>query len=94
MRSKRGACESGSSTMVVMVIANLYRRASLILSEIVCSGACQKFRTTRGGPKAAQATNSQFEMDVIPMAIAARKTAIDQATNSSVLVVWKDMRRV
>ena len=72
--------------MLVMVMANLYRRASLILSEIVCSGACQKYRTTRGGPKAAQATKSQFEVDVIPMAIAATKTAIDQAMNSSVFV--------
>jgi hypothetical protein len=69
-----------------MVIANLYRRASLMLSEIVRSGACQKLRTTTGGTTATKAVTSQLEMDVTPMAIAARRTAIDQAKNSSVFV--------
>ena len=65
-----------------------------MLSEIVCSGARQKLRTTKGGTTATQATTIQFGTDVIPIAIAARQTAIDQATNSSVLVVLGDMRRV
>ena len=65
-----------------------------MLSEIVCSGPRQKLRTTKGGTKAAQATTTQFETDVVPMAIAARKTAIDQAMNKSVFLVSKDMRRV
>ena len=71
---------------------SLYRRASWMLSEIVCSGARQKLRTTKGGMPATQATTIQFGTDVIPIAIAARKTAIDQAMNSSVLVF--SMRRV
>ena len=65
-----------------------------MLSEIVCSGARQKLRTTRGGTTAVKATTTQFATDVIPMAIATRKTAIDQAMNSSVLVVSDNMRRV
>ena len=65
-----------------------------MLSEIVCSGARQKLRTTKGGTMATQATTIQFGTDVIPMAIAASKTAIDQAMNSSVLVVSENMRRV
>ena len=65
-----------------------------MLSEIDCSGARKKLRTTRGGTTAMKVTTTQFAMDVIPMAIAARKTAIDQAMNSSVLVVWEYMRRV
>jgi hypothetical protein len=39
---------------------SLYRRASWMLSEMVCSGARQNCRTTRGGKMAAQATTSQF----------------------------------
>ena len=65
-----------------------------MLSEIVCSGARQKLRTTKGGTTAMKATTTQFSTDVIPMAIAPRKIAIDQAMNSSVLVVWEYMRRV
>jgi hypothetical protein len=65
-----------------------------MLSEIVCSGARQKLRTTKGGTTATQATTIQFRTDVIPIASAARKTAIDQAMNSSVLVFWEIMRRV
>ena len=77
-----------------MVIANPYRRASLMLSEIVGSGACQNCRTTAGGTTATQATRSQFGTDVIPIAIAARTTATDQAMNNSVLVLSENMRRV
>ncbi len=81
--------------MLVIVIANLsYRRASWMLSEIVGSGARQKLRTTKGGTTAMKATTIQFAADVIPMTIAARKTTIDQAMNSSVLEVWEYMRRV
>lgn len=65
-----------------------------MLSEIVCSGARQKLRTTKGGTTATKATTTQCATDVIPMAIAARKTAIDQAMNKSVLVVSENMRRV
>ena len=57
-----------------------------MLSEIVCSGARQKYRTTKGGTMATHATTTQFVTDPIPTTIATRKTAIDQATNSSVLV--------
>ncbi len=65
-----------------------------MLSEIVCSGARQRLRTTKGGTTATQATTTQFETDVIPTAIAARRTAIDQAMNSSVLEFSESMRRV
>ncbi len=65
-----------------------------MLSEIVCSGACQKLRTTKGGTAATQTTTIQFETDVIPMAIAPRRTAIDQAKNSSVLLFPEIMRLV
>ena len=65
-----------------------------MLSEMVCSGTRQKLRTTRGGTTAMKVTMTQFAMDVIPMAIAARKTAIDHAMNSSVLVVSENMRSV
>ena len=65
-----------------------------MLSEIVCSGARQKLRTTRGGTTATQATTIQIGTDVIPIAIAARQTAIAQAMNSSVLVFSENMRRV
>jgi hypothetical protein len=71
-----------------------YRRASLMLSELVCSGARQKLRTSKGGATATQATTIQFRMDVMPIAIAARKTAIDQAMNNSVLVLSENTRRV
>ena len=56
-----------------------------MLSEIVCSGARHKRRTTKGGTTARPATTIQFGTDVIPMVIAARKTAIDQAMNITVL---------
>ena len=65
-----------------------------MLSEIVCSGACQKLRTTNGGTAATQTTTIQFETEVIPKAIAATKTAIAQAMNSSVLFFSEIMRRV
>lgn len=65
-----------------------------MLSEIVCSGARQKFRTTKGGTTARQATKTQFGMDVIPIAIAARHTAVTQAPKSSVLTFFEGMRRV
>ena len=65
-----------------------------MLSEIVCSGARQNLRTTKGGTTATQATTIQFGTDVIPIAIAARHTAIAQATNSSVFVFSETMKRV
>jgi hypothetical protein len=65
-----------------------------MLSDIVCSGARQKFRTTKGGTTATQATNIQFGTDVIPIAIATRQTAITQAPKSSVLIFFGSMRRV
>ena len=65
-----------------------------MLSEIVCSGACQKLRTTNGGTTAMKVTTIQFATDAIPRTIATRKTAIDQPMNTSVLVVWEYMRRV
>jgi hypothetical protein len=65
---------------------SLYRRASWMLSEIVCSEARQNCRTTKGGAMATQATTIQFGTDVIPIAIAARDTAINQATKSSILI--------
>ena len=65
-----------------------------MLSDIVWSGARQKLRTTKGGTTAAHATTIQFVTDVIPIAIAARKTAMNQAMNSSVLVVSENMGRV
>ena len=57
-----------------------------MLSEMVGSGACQKLRTTDGGTIATQATIIQFGTEVTPIAIAARHTAITQATNNSSLV--------
>ena|SRR6187399_2121632 len=63
-----------------------------MLSEIVCSGARQKYRTTKGGTTATHATTTQFETDPIPTAIAARKITIDQAMNSSVLVFSVNMK--
>jgi hypothetical protein len=71
-----------------------YRRVALMLSEIVCSGARQKVRTTKGGTTATQATTIQFGIDVIPIAIATRHTAITQATKNSILVFSEIMRRV
>jgi len=71
-----------------------YRRASRMVSEIVRSGVRQKLRTTKGGTMATQATTIQFGTDVIPIAIAARHTAITQTTKSSVLVFSESMRRV
>ncbi|HVH55047.1 MAG TPA: hypothetical protein VM791_02250 [Vicinamibacterales bacterium] len=68
----------------------LYLRASWMLSEIVCSGARQKLRTTKGGTTATQATTIQFETDVIPIASAPRMIAIDQAMNSSVFVLSEE----
>lgn len=65
-----------------------------MLSEIVCSGARQKFRTTKGGTTATQATTIQFRTEVLPIASAARTTANDQPMNSSVLVFSENMRRV
>ena len=65
-----------------------------MLSEIDFAGARQKRRTTKNGTTATHATATQFGTDVIPTAIAARKTAIDQAMNSSVLVCSESMRRV
>ena len=65
-----------------------------MLSEMVCSGARQNLRTTKGGTTATHATTTQFARDVIPIMIAARKTAIDQATNTSVLALSENMRRV
>jgi hypothetical protein len=59
---------------------SIYRRASRMLSEMVCSGACQKLRATRGGTTATQATTIQFGTDVIPIASAATHTTITQAT--------------
>ena len=63
-----------------------------MLSEIVCSGARQNLRTTKGGTTATQATTTHCGTDVIPIAIAARNTTIAQATKSSVLVFSEDMR--
>ena len=57
-----------------------------MLSEIVCSGACQKRRATNGGTTATQATTIQSGTDVIPIAIAARHTTIAQPAKSSVFV--------
>jgi hypothetical protein len=65
-----------------------------MLSDIVCSGARQKFRTTKGGTTATQVTKTQFGTDVIPIASAARHTAITQAPKSSVLIFFGSMRRV
>jgi hypothetical protein len=65
-----------------------------MLSDIVCSGARQKFRTTKGGTTATQVTKTQFGTDVIPIASAARHTAITQAPKSSVLMFFGSMRRV
>jgi hypothetical protein len=65
-----------------------------MLSDIVCSGARQKFRTTRGGTTATQATTIQVGTDVIPIAIAARHTVITQAKKSTVFVFSEGMRRV
>jgi hypothetical protein len=73
---------------------SLYRRASWMLSEIVRSGARQNCRTTTGGTMAKQATTIQFGTDVIPIAIAAKQTAIIQVRKSSVLKLSEDMRRV
>jgi hypothetical protein len=64
-----------------------------MLSDIVCSGARQKFRTTKGGTMATQATTIQLATDVIPMATAAEQTAITQATTTSVLMFSEAMRR-
>jgi hypothetical protein len=63
-----------------------------MLSEIVCSGVRQKLRASEGGTTATQATTIQFGTDVIPIAIAARHTAIAQATKSSVLLFSEGMR--
>jgi hypothetical protein len=63
-----------------------------MLSEIVCSGARQKLRATRGGTTAMQTTTIHCGRDVIPMEIAARHTTIAQATKSSVLVFSEGMR--
>jgi hypothetical protein len=63
-----------------------------MLSEIDCSGVRQKLRTTKNGTTATHATATQLGTDVIPTAIAARKTAIDQAMNSNVLVFSETMR--
>jgi len=65
-----------------------------MLSEIVCSGACQKRRATQGGTTATQATTSQFGTDVIPIAMAARHTAIAQPAKSSILLFSENMERV
>jgi len=65
-----------------------------MLSESVCSGARQKLRTTNGGTAAMQATMIQFVTDVMPMAIAARRTATDQAMKRTVLVLSESMKRV
>src|SRR3954468_13696758 len=95
--SARRHPRSHAATAVMMrpiVIVICYRRASWMLSEIVCSGARQKLRTTSGGTTATKATMAQLAMDVMPMAIAATKTTIDHAMNTSVLVVSEDMRRV
>ena len=73
-------------------LATHYRRASLIFSEIVCSGARQKVRTTRGGTTATQATTIQFVTDVMPIAIAARHTATTQVRKSAVLAFSESMR--
>ena len=63
-----------------------------MLSEIVCSGARQNLRATKGGTTATKATTAHCGTDGIPIAIAARHTAITQATNNSVLVVSEIMR--
>jgi len=55
-----------------------YRRALLMLSEMVCSGACQKRRATKGGTTATQATTIQLGTDVIPITIATRPTVSAQ----------------
>jgi hypothetical protein len=47
-----------------------------MLSAIVCSGARQKRRATKGGTSAMQVTTIQFGTDVIPIAIAPTDTAI------------------
>src|SRR6185436_19427385 len=44
-----------------------YRRASLMVSEIVGSGACQNVRATTGGTKATQATTIQYGIEVMPI---------------------------
>ena len=62
-----------------------------MLSEMVCSGTRQKLRTTRGGTTAAPVTKIQLGTDLMPIAIAATKTAIDQAMNSSVFVFSENM---
>ena len=59
-----------------------------MLSEIVCSGARQKRRTTKGGTTATQATTIQFGTDVIPIAIAARHTAIDPGNEQQRLGIF------
>lgn len=64
-----------------------------MLSDIVCSGTRQNFRTTRGGTTAAHATTAQFVTDVNPVATATRETAIAQATKSSVLTVSEAMKQ-
>ena len=71
-----------------------YRRASWMLSAIVCSEARQKRRATKGGTSAMQVTTIQFGTDMIPIAIATTDTAITQATKSSVLVFSENMRGV
>jgi len=65
-----------------------------MLSEIVRSGACQKRRATQGGTTATQATTIQYGTDVIPIAIAARHTAIAQPAKSSSLLLSENMKRV
>ena len=65
-----------------------------MLSEIVCSGARQNLRNNNGGTTATPATATQFGTDLIPMATAASKIAIGQATKSSVLVFSENMSRV
>ena len=65
-----------------------------MLSEIVCSGARQNWRTTTGGRMATQATTIQFGTDVMPNAIAATKIPMTQAAKTSVLVFCEDMSQV
>lgn len=53
-----------------------------MLSDIVGSGSCQKWRTTIGGTSAIHVTTAQFVIDVTLAAMAARTTVIAHATKT------------
>jgi hypothetical protein len=71
-----------------------YRRASRMLSEMVCAGTRQKLRATRGGTIAMHATTIQFDTEWLPSAIAARHTRITQVAKIWVFFASEYMRRV